>query len=302
MTRRDLFVFLTGLFAATWALEILAIWRLGDLNGPGAMPYLLACMFLPTVWTLAWLWRRPALRSAVRWRFGRPLPALAGALIPAAVALVALFALVGLGWATSSYFELSRSGVEVAKGPWQLGKGPQSWPFFLLNFAATGILFAVINSSSAVGEEIGWRGLLQGQMTERWGVLGGVTLLGLVWAFWHLPVNLAGYNYGEHPILGGFVLFPLQLVADSFVMAWLTRRSGSFWPAVLYHGSANGILQGVTVSSIIPAVPRLWIDLVVLLVVGLAGALAAWALVREERRTARLRPVSASDAELARAA
>lgn len=286
MSRRELVLFLVTLFAATWGLEILATVRVGNLHDSRAVPYLLGCMFLPAVWTLFWLWRRPQLRGAVRWRLGRPLPSLAGALIPAAIALIALLALVGLGWATSNNLVLSTAGVEVVKGPWLLGKGMESWPFFLLNFAWTGLAFGVINSSAAVGEEVGWRGLLQGQFAARWGVLPGVAVLGLVWAFWHLPANLAGYNHAENPVLGAFLLFPLELVADSFVMAWLTRRAGSFWPAVLYHGSGNGILEGVAHASIVPAVPRLWVDSLVVAVTLLAGALAAWALAREERRAA----------------
>jgi uncharacterized protein len=281
MTRRDLFVFLGTLFALTWAVQIVAILQVGDLNQPGAVPYLLACMFLPTVWTLAWLWRRPKLRQAFRWRFGNPLYSLLGALFPAGLALAALLAVVGLGWGTSSNFALSSASVEVLQGPWQLGLGAQSWPFFLVNFALTGVVFGVVNASTAVGEEIGWRGLLQGPMIERWGVLGGVTILGLVWAFWHLPANLAGYNFGETPLLGAFVLFPLQLVADSFLMAWLTRRADSFWPAAFYHGSGNGILQSVAHATMQPSVPRLWLDLLVVAVTLAAGTLAAWALVRE---------------------
>ncbi len=283
MTRRDLVVFLSTLYAVTWMVQLVAIRVVGDLNTSAAMPYLLVCMFLPATWTLFWLWRRPELRSSVRWRLGRPWLLVAGALIPAAIALVSLLLVVGGGWGRSTNFELSLSGVEVLKGPWQLGKGAQSWPFFLLNFAWTGLFFAVINSASAVGEEVGWRGLLQEPMMRRWGTLGGVTLLGLVWAFWHLPANLAGYNFSEHPVLGALVLFPVRLVADSFVMAWLTRRAGSFWPAVLFHGSVNGILQGVAYSSLVPNVPRLAIDLVVLAVTVVAGGLAAWALVRDQR-------------------
>jgi hypothetical protein len=44
------------------------------------------------------------------------------------------------------------------------------------------------------------------------------------------------------------VLFPLKLIAVSFIMAWLTLCARSFWPAVLLHGSGNGIGVGVMSS------------------------------------------------------
>lgn len=289
MSRRDLALFLATLLAVTWAVQIAGIARLGSLDGPGAAPYLIVSMFLPALWSFGWLWRRPALRREVAWRLGRPRALafwLAGALIPAAIALVAVAVMDLAGWGNSRFFSLSAAGAEVASGPWKLGLGTQSWPVFVANFALTGLVFALINSSVAVGEELGWRGLLQHQMIARFGALRGVALLGLVWAFWHLPANLSGYNFPEHPLFGAFVLFPLQLVAGSFVMAWLTRRAGSFWPAVLYHGSGNGILAGVAVASIVPTGGRLATDLAVVAAEMVAGALAGWALAREARRAA----------------
>jgi hypothetical protein len=49
---------------------------------------------------------------------------------------------------------------------------------------------------------------------------------------WHAPVNLAGYNYPQAPVLGALVLFPIQLIAVSFIMIWLIPRARSLWPAV----------------------------------------------------------------------
>src|SRR5262249_62094005 len=62
------------------------------------------------------------------------------------------------------------------------------------------------------------------------------------------PINLAGSNVPQAPLLGAFVLQPIQLIAVSFIMAWLTLRARSFWPAVLMHGSGNGIEEGIKQS------------------------------------------------------
>jgi len=118
-------------------------------------------------------------------------------------------------------------------------------------------------------------------MIDNFGIIGGVALLGLVWAYWHLPANLAGYNYPHAPVLGGLVLFPALLVADSFVMAWLTIRAKSFWPAVLMHGSGNGIQEGILSQIVlIEGVSPLRNDLTVIAVTWLLGVACASALCR----------------------
>ena len=39
-------------------------------------------------------------------------------------------------------------------------------------------------------------------------------------------------------------MFSITLIAAGTVMAWLTLRTGSIWPAVIMHGSQNAITQG----------------------------------------------------------
>ena len=106
---------------------------------------------------------------------------------------------------------------------------------------------------AGAGEELGWRGYLQGRLIAHYGLSKGIAILGLLWPFWRLPL-LAGYNYREHRYLGAFLFSPALLVAASFFMAWLTLRSRSFWPAALPHGAGNSIQGGLT-ASIKPTVP-----------------------------------------------
>ena len=183
----------------------------------------------------------------IQFRPGNPIYLLAAALIPAVLSFGVLI-IAGLqGWASSSFFEFSEGGVTVLRGPWMLGDGAQGWGLFMANVAITAVWFASLNSLVAVGEEFGWRGLVQHHIIERLGFVPGIALLGFIWGILHLPVNLAGWNYPETPMLGALVLFPLKLIAVSYIMAWLTLRARSFWPAVVQHGSGNGI--GVAVMS-----------------------------------------------------
>jgi len=250
MSVRTLTVFIASLLLATWAIQIAGLVLVGDPDNPAMMPYLIGSMFMPAIWSLGYL----ILFNRKAWRFvrfwpGNPLWLVLGALVPALIAFAVLAICEIAGWGSSSYFTFSAAGADILKGPWKLGAGEQDWTRFTLNMTATALFFAAFNSIVAIGEEFGWRGHLQHHMIARLGPVRGVALLGFIWAMWHLPMNLAGYNYGPSPILGALVLFPLQLIAMSFIMAWFTLRARSFWPAVLLHGSGNGIEEGV-VSSI----------------------------------------------------
>lgn len=141
-----------------------------------------------------------------------------------------------------------------------LGRGTQDWSRFVTNVALTGCAYAAFNGLFAIGEELGWRGFLQGQLVAGLGTTRGIVLLGLIWSFRHLPVLLSGYNYPEYPVLGGLVLFPITLIAASFFLGWLTLRTNTFWPAAVAHGAANSIEEGV-VGNLHMTMPRLYEDL-----------------------------------------
>lgn len=249
MSSRALALFLGSLVLATWAVQIAALNIVGDPNAPAMTPWLLGSMFMPSLWSIGYLtlFNRKAWKLVRFWP-GNPIYLALGALIPAIVAFGVLGVVNQQGWGASSFFTFSAAGANVLHGPWTLGLGSQGWGPFAANMAVTAIVFAGINGVVAVGEEFGWRGVVQHHMIERFGFLRGIALLGFIWAMWHAPVNLAGYNHPDTPILGTFVLFPIQLIAESFIMAWLTIRARSFWPAVLMHGSGNGIEEGVMSS------------------------------------------------------
>lgn len=249
MSVRALALFLGSLLVATWALQITGLRLIGDTDSPAMTPYLIGAMFMPTLWSIAYL----TLFNRKAWKLVRfwprnPIYLVLAALIPAAIAFIVLAIVHAEGWGASSFFSFTSDGANVLRGPWTLGDGVQGWGMFAANVAVTAVLFSLINGVVAVGEEFGWRGVLQHHVIERFGFMRGAALLGFIWAIWHAPMNLAGYNHPDAPILGTFVLFPVQLIAVSFIMAWVTIRANSFWPAVLMHGSGNGIEAGVMSS------------------------------------------------------
>lgn len=56
---------------------------------------------------------------------------------------------------------------------------------YLLLVASTGVIPAL---ARALGEEIGWRGLLAPKLVGSLGFLRGALLAGLIWTAWHVPL------------------------------------------------------------------------------------------------------------------
>lgn len=109
----------------------------------------------------------------------------------------------------------------------------------------TATLGLVGKTSRALGEEIGWRGFLVPELAKVVDFSGVGIISGLMWAVYHFPVLLfADYNAGT-PAWYGLTCFTLMVVADSFILACLTLRSGSLWPAAIFHGSHNLFIQSI---------------------------------------------------------
>lgn len=247
MATKHLTQYLVLVFVASWILQACAIILTDDINSDAAAPWLIATMFTPLLITLYFIIRFPSYRKLVWWKPGWSVfPAtLMGVLIPIVISFAVTGLVLFLQWGTHPWFQFSWPGVSIHGGPFVLGQGPQNWIVFALNMIITGGLFAFLNGVPAAGEEFAWRGFLQQQLQERIGTVNGVVLLGVIWSMWHLPAQLAGYNYPHHPVIGSLLLSPLELIGVSLYFAWITRWAGSFIPAAIAHGAINGIQNGV---------------------------------------------------------
>ena len=87
-------------------------------------------------------------------------------------------------------------------------------------------------------EEIIWRGYLQPRFIRRYGVTRGILLIGLSWSAFHFlgDFQRVGEDYEVLLILASRLGLCISM---SYVLGWLTLRSGSIWPAVLAHGLHN---------------------------------------------------------------
>jgi len=109
----------------------------------------------------------------------------------------------------------------------------------------TGTIGLVGNLSTALGEEIGWRGFLVPELFKTMGFTSTALISGVVWACWHYPILIWGdYNAGT-PTWYGLTCFTVLVVAMSFVFAWMRLKSGSLWVGALLHASHNLYIQDI---------------------------------------------------------
>ncbi|MBQ8198476.1 MAG: CPBP family intramembrane metalloprotease [Lachnospiraceae bacterium] len=101
-----------------------------------------------------------------------------------------------------------------------------------------------INMFAALGEEVGWRGMLYPQLKSFFGKTKGRILGGAIWGAWHWPVMLlAGYEYGKaYPgaPISGMITFCLFCIVSGTLLDVLYEKTNCIWVPSLAHGAING--------------------------------------------------------------
>ena len=107
-------------------------------------------------------------------------------------------------------------------------------------------------------EEPGWRGFALPRLEKRYAPVPATLILGVVWAFWHLPQLVADpnavYSFGwlveEIP---GIVLRVINIVGFAFLLTWIYNRTESVLLALLLHAginTANSTLVPLPIESV----------------------------------------------------
>jgi membrane protease YdiL (CAAX protease family) len=126
---------------------------------------------------------------------------------------------------------------------------------------------SIILGIGPLGEELGWRGFLLPRLLERYGDFPSSVILGLVWAFWHLPVFLFVEFRGEMPFAVAVALYPFSTIAIAYMMTKLHHWSrGSLWIAILYHGIVN-YATGYVMEAHLWQIERfspVWLEIIVI--------------------------------------
>ncbi|MEW6505764.1 MAG: CPBP family intramembrane glutamic endopeptidase [Chloroflexota bacterium] len=110
----------------------------------------------------------------------------------------------------------------------QTGQSLSTFNFLLshvINMATVGMLFSTF---AALGEEIGWRGLLVKELIGVGSFTSAALISGIIWAIWHFPLILfADYHNPDVPVWFGLVCFTIMVLGISFAMAWFRLKSES---------------------------------------------------------------------------
>ncbi|MDO5499835.1 MAG: type II CAAX endopeptidase family protein [Propionibacteriaceae bacterium] len=160
-------------------------------------------------------------------------------LVALAVYLVVFGALITSVWLGQFDADLGFSGLREL-----LAQDPQAGaiPIGLMVAIMLGGALAngALNTIPALGEEVGWRGFMFGELQARFGASVAVVASGVIWGLWHAPLILLGYNYPLHPYLG-LLAFCVVCTLMTGVLAWVRQRSGSVWAAAYGHGLFNAL-------------------------------------------------------------
>jgi membrane protease YdiL (CAAX protease family) len=115
---------------------------------------------------------------------------------------------------------------------------------FLRGFLMTG----------GINEESGWRGFALPRLQARHSVIAASLIVGIFWALWYLPYDLAPIN--RAPSLAWFLEYRLfWRVLFGVILAWLyNRTNGSLLAPALFHPAMNAFgnqFSPTTISTVL---------------------------------------------------
>ena len=228
------FLFLTLTLSAIFYALIIKSGHLASNGGS----YVLGLMWCPGLAALLTRKLHGQNLDSIGWRWGNPRFQVMSYLIPvvyASITYIAVWVSHQGGFYNKDFmaFAVQRPGLG------NLSNG-MALILYLLFTATTGM---IRGCSSALGEEIGWRGFLVPQLAKECSFTVTALITGMVWAVWHYPVLIfADYNSGT-PTWYGLSCFTVMVVSSSFIYTWMRLKSGSVWTGVLLHGSHNVFIQ-----------------------------------------------------------
>lgn len=96
-----------------------------------------------------------------------------------------------------------------------------------------------INAVLGFGEELGWRGFLQKELSVM-GFWKSSALIGFIWGIWHAPLILLGLNYPQNPQMGVLLMTGWTILLAP-LFSYIRLKSRSVIAASIFHGTINAV-------------------------------------------------------------
>jgi membrane protease YdiL (CAAX protease family) len=192
-------------------------------------------MWAPGVAAIVTQWVATRSAAGLGWRLGKGRYLLASFLIP----LIACIVVYGLLWGVGI---IPFSGSELAANVAEATGLQLSLPLAVL--VTVGVLF-LLSLFTALGEEIGWRGLLLPELAKSYNFTAAALISGVIWLLFHIPAIFLADYHSDAPIWFALPMFTISILSVSIIAAWLRLKSGSLWTAAILHASHNLFVQSV---------------------------------------------------------
>ena len=95
-----------------------------------------------------------------------------------------------------------------------------------------------------MGEEYGWRYYLQPLMQKRFGIRGGVLVLGVVWGIWHLPIDLFYYTQDSQLLM--VIAQQITCIALGIYLAYAYMKTDNIWVPIALHFMNNNLIPVIS--------------------------------------------------------
>lgn len=253
INKQKVFLFIIITFLISWLVAFM-LYRSGITYGSPRSLFFIALIYMPapayaTIIVQKLIYDQPLKnyglrikKSSIRWIIGAMGFALLFALLTVLIVWILgnIFGIPGFGILSFDKLEIinyleqtSQAGVPETEELFPM----HPILFFIIGLFGNIILGAIINLPFALGEELGWRGLLVNELAPL-GFFRSTILIGIIWGAWHIPVILMGHNFPAYPIIGSLMMV-LFCISLSFPLSYFRLRANSVFAPTVMHGILN---------------------------------------------------------------
>lgn len=140
------------------------------------------------------------------------------------------------------------------------------------------VVFGVTTILTGGNEEPGWRGYALPKLLEKYKPIWSALILGIIWAFWHVPSIFLPTLQALIP----FHIYFIHIALLSIIFTWLyLKTKGSVLYAIIYHGAIN-MLIGVLFDFISPTYEQFVLLMSILVLMEAVVAIGLIVIEREQ--------------------